>query len=258
MRTGEDPLWEEFSAIEGDALGLWQEIRRACPEFFEAYANLAAVPWRRGALDPKTRELVMLAINAAVTHLNRDGIRRHIRAALGHGAEAQEILEVLQLVSVLGIHATSIGFPALKDMAIAAGRANELPGSTLDARQAKLKAQFQEKRGYWNEFWEEALKLDPELFEAYFEFSSIPWTHGILEPKVREFIYVAIDASTTHMFDDGTRGHMANALHHGASVAEILEVLEHAVTLGIQSITEGFPILQEEMRARQAAGGEGG
>jgi alkylhydroperoxidase/carboxymuconolactone decarboxylase family protein YurZ len=255
MVTADDVLWEEFSANEGEMLPVWGELRARCPEFFAAYANLAAVPWRRGALDARTRALVMLAINAAVTHLNRDEMRRHIRGALRHNAKPEEILEVLQLVSVLGIHAISIGFPALKDVVTAAGRSDELPGPTLDERQARLKEKFQATRGYWSPFWEEALQLDPSLFEAYLDFSGIPWTHGVLEPKVREFIYVAIDASTTHMFDVGTRGHMANALNHGATVAEILEVLELAAGIGIQSIVEGLPILQEEVAAHRAAAG---
>lgn len=47
---------------------------------------------------------------------------------------------------------------------------------------------------YWHKFWEDFLHLDPEFFEAYLEFSSVPWTKsargegssgGVLEPKVR-------------------------------------------------------------------------
>jgi len=249
MTTDSDALWDEFCAIQGDVPPIWHTLRRQWPEFFTAYANLAAVPWRRGALDAKTRELVMVALNCSVTHLNRDALRHHVRGALRNGASAEEIVEVFQLVSVLGIHATSIGFPALRDAAIAAGRAAQLPGPDLDARQVQLKRQFEEKRGYWSEFWEESLKLDTELFEAYFDYSSVPWIHGVLEPKVREFMYVAIDASTTHMFDVGTRGHMANAFNHGANVAELLEVLELATAIGIQSVTIGLPILEEELQA---------
>ena len=33
--------------------------------------------------------------------------------------------------------------------------------------------------------------------------SSHPWEHGSLEPKVRELIYTAFDASATHMFEPG-------------------------------------------------------
>ena len=105
---------------------------------------------------------------------------------------------------------------------------------------------------------EEALRLDPELFAAYFEFSSVPWRAGVLEPKVKEFVYVAIDASTTHMFDDGTRGHMANAFKHGATVEELLEVIELCVPLGIQSVMAGLPILDEEVEIFQRETGEVG
>ena len=252
MTVGGDELWEEFQTIQGETAPVWAELSGFCPEFFAAYANLAAVPWRRGALEAKSRELVMIAINSSVTHLNRDALRHHIRAALRHGASETEIVEVLQLVSVLGIHATSIGFPALSDVAAAAGYADQLPGPDLDARQEHLKRQFQENRGYWSEFWEQSLKLDTELFEAYFEYSSVPWKHGVLAPKLREFMYVAIDASTTHMFDIGTRGHMANAFQHGATVEELLEVLELATTIGIQSVTVGLPILQEELETHRS------
>jgi alkylhydroperoxidase/carboxymuconolactone decarboxylase family protein YurZ len=247
MAADNDVVWQEFERRQGKLPPVWRELRQRWPEFFEACANLAAVPWRRGALSPKTRELVMIAVNASVTHLNRDGIRHHVRNALRHGASADEIMEVLQLVSVLGIHATSIGFPAVLDVARQTGHGDQLPGPHLDARQQALKRQFQESRGYWSPFWEEALRLDPPLFDAYYTFSSVPWKHGTLEPKVREFIYVAIDASTTHMFDLGTRGHMANAFAHGATVSEILEVLELTVTLGVQSATTGLEILLEEL-----------
>jgi alkylhydroperoxidase/carboxymuconolactone decarboxylase family protein YurZ len=243
----DDALWADFADSNGEVSDVWRDIRRLSPEFFAAYANLAAVARKRGALPAKTRSLVMIAINASVTHLHEAGIRHHVREALRHGATAEEILEVLQLVSVLGIHATSIGFPAVQDIARANGHEAQLPGAGLDAHQEELKRQFREKRGYWSPFWEDALKLDPALFEAYFNFSSVPWIHGVLEPKIREFVYVAIDASTTHMFDEGTRGHMANAFKHGANLGELLEVLELATTIGIQSVTVGLPILQQEL-----------
>jgi len=238
---------DAFSDVHGGSRELWRSLQARWPAFFSAYAGLAEVPRRRGSLSPKTRELVLLAVNAAVTHLNERAMRDHIRAALREGASADEIAEVLQLVSVLGIHAISIGFPAVLDIAVQAGRESELPPAEMAPHQLELKENFTRTRGYWNPFWEQALRLDPALFEAYFAFSSVPWNDGVLEPKVKEFVYVAIDASTTHMFDDGTRGHMANAFKQGASVEEVLEVLELCVPLGIQSVTIGLPILDEEL-----------
>ena len=74
------------------------------------------------------------------------------------------------------------------------------------------------------------LKLCPDFFEAYVEFSSVPWKTGTLEPKIKEFIYIAIDTATTHLHKEGARIHIRNALEHGASKEEIMEVFECAVS----------------------------
>ena len=47
-------------------------------------------------------------IDAATTHLYEPGLRQHIRNALRYGATKEEIMEVLELVSVLGIHACTL------------------------------------------------------------------------------------------------------------------------------------------------------
>ena len=97
--------------------------------------------------------------------------------------------------------------------------------------------------------WDQMLTLDPEFFEAYVNFSAVPWRHGVLEPTVREFIYVAIDAATTHLYAPGTRVHIRNAIRLGATRQEIMEVLELTSVLSIHSTTHGVPILLEELQA---------
>ncbi len=112
-----------------------------------------------------------------------------------------------------------------------------------------LKQAFIEARGYWSPLWDETLRLDPAFFAAYLTFSAIPWRHGVLPPVVKELIYVAIDVSTTHLYDPGTRIHMANALGLGATPAQVMEVMELAATLGVDTVTTGLPILLEELAA---------
>ena len=90
------------------------------------------------------------------------------------------------------------------------------------------------------------LDLDPVFFEAYLEFSAHPWVHGVIPDKVKELLAIAWDASTTHMYEPGLRQHMANALGHGATPAEIMETLELAATIGIQSYETALPILDDE------------
>ena len=219
----------------------WQALREADPAFFEAFAELAAVPRRATALEPKVKELVCLAVNAAATHMYEPGIREHARRAVELGASKEELLEVLQLTSTLGIHASTVGVPLLLE---ALGD-REVP--PLDERRAALKADFEVKRGYWHEFWDGLLELDPDFFEAYVEFSSYPWTNGLLEPKIKELIYTAFDASATHMYVPGLRQHIENALAYGATPAEVMEVFELASTIGIHGYLVALPTVLEEL-----------
>lgn len=119
----------------------------------------------------------------------------------------------------------------------------------LTPRQKALKEKFLAERGYWKEeLFGAILKLDPDYFEAYLSLSAAPWKNGVLPPKIKEFIYIAIDASTTHLYEPGLRQHIQNALKYGATKAEIMEVLELTSVLGIHTMTVGVPVLVEELK----------
>ena len=112
----------------------------------------------------------------------------------------------------------------------------------------QLKEEFIKNRGYWSKFWEDVLELDSNFFSTYSRFSSVPSKNNALSPKIREFIYIAIDASTTHLYLPGLKLHMENALALGATRDEIMEVLELTSVLGIHTCTMGVPILMDELR----------
>ena len=155
-------------------------------------------------------------------------------------------MEVIELTSTLGIHAANIGVPIL--VAELAERGEEIDPHAVGAP-AQIKADFEAKRGYWNEFWDDMLALDAEFFAAYTEFSTVPWVHGTLEPKVKEFIYTAFDVAATHLYVKGLRQHIRNALGYGATREEVMEVIEIASVLGIHAANVGVPILVEELAA---------
>lgn len=226
-------------------------LRARDPEFFEAWLRLKGAAEGGGLLEPRIRELVGLAVNGAVTHLHAPAMRAHIRAALDAGATAAQVMEVLQLISVLGIHACSLGLSSLSDEMEKAGIAPpEALQAPLTPRQARIKDDFTRDRGYWSPRWEALLRLDADFFEGYCGYSSHPWRTGSLEPKERELIYIAIDASTTHLYDPGLRVHYRNALRYGASMEEIMEVLKLTSLIGIQSCTLGAELLEQELAAR--------
>jgi alkylhydroperoxidase/carboxymuconolactone decarboxylase family protein YurZ len=237
-------LREAFLEARGFWSPLWDGLLELDPDFFEAYLSFSSVPWRSGPLEPKVKELVYIAMDSAATHLFVPGIRLHIRNALELGATRKEIMEVLELTSTLGIHACNIGVPILVEELDAAGQ--RLPRELSD-RQRALQADFTAKRGYWHSFWDDVLALDPDFFEAYTQFSSVPWTSGVLEPKVKELIYTAFDVAATHLYEPGLRQHIRKALDYGATREEIMEVIELVSVIGIHSCAVGVPILLEEL-----------
>jgi alkylhydroperoxidase/carboxymuconolactone decarboxylase family protein YurZ len=241
---------EEFIRMRGHWADHWETTLRLDPAFMRAYSNLSAVPWKKNHLDAKTKTLCSLAIDAAATHLYLPGVRQHMRTAFELGATQAEVMEVLELAATLGIHAMNIGVPILVEVLTEKGlRSQPAP---LDEYQERLKAEFTKTRGYWHPFWNEILELDPEMFEAYVEFSSVPWHHGTLSPKVKELIYIAFDCAATHLYVKGLKLHIENAVDHGATAEEIIEVMELASVLGIHAVTTGAPILAEEAAATGA------
>ncbi|MDP6622825.1 MAG: carboxymuconolactone decarboxylase family protein [Alphaproteobacteria bacterium] len=230
--------------------GYWakimEQILQLSPDYFEAYTELSSVPWKHGVLEPKVKEFMYIAADASTTHLYNAGTRIHIQNALRHGATVDEVFEVLELTSVLGIHSCTVGVPILLEELEAAGKLDDEP---LDERRIALKEAFTENRGYWAPFLEGLLKLSPEFFEAYLKLSSVPWLTGPLEPKVKEFVYIAIDGATTHLYEPGLRQHIRNAIGHGATKEELMEVLELVAAIGVHTMTDSVPILMKEAEA---------
>jgi alkylhydroperoxidase/carboxymuconolactone decarboxylase family protein YurZ len=238
---------DEFVRVRGTWGPAWESMLELDHRFLRAYLDFSAVPWRKNHLPDKVKEFIYIAVDSAATHLYEPGVRQHIRAAIGFGATAEELMEVIELTSTLGIHACNIGVPLMLEVLEEQGR-RRAP-APLTERQEQLKAEFIRNRGYWHEFWDGFLEVDAELFAAYLELSSVPWKHGVLEPKVKEFVYIAFDASATHLYTPGLKLHLRNAVQLGATQEELMEVLEIASVIGIHAATVAAPILVEELVA---------
>ena len=103
----------EMHKAKGDWNPLWEQFRELDPDFLEAYLAFRSVPQAKGPLEQKHKELILIAINAATTHLYAPGVRRHIQNALKAGATMAEILETIQLTTVMGIHSCNLAIPIL-------------------------------------------------------------------------------------------------------------------------------------------------
>lgn len=106
------PITDHLRA-SGNFNPAWQLMAERDPVWLEKFLDMGTKPLRDGVLDPKTYELIAIAVDAACTHLYAPGVRRHIRRALDLGVTPEQIMAVLQCVSVLGIHSCALGVPIL-------------------------------------------------------------------------------------------------------------------------------------------------
>lgn len=254
---------DQFIAKFGEHAWSWQSILNLSPELIEASLGLRSIPKRKTHrfLTPKVQSLCALAVDSASTHLYVPGIQEHIQTAIKIGATAAEIVE---LTATLGIHTCNIGVPilaeALREKNHPAGHA-----TPLDARQEQIKEEFTKNRGYWRVFWEDFLRLDPDFFEAYLNFSSVPWMkkmkhgdRGALKPKiclqqnaidrichcqlslqVKELICCAFDVAATHPYGPGLKLHTRNTL---------VEVLEIVTALSLHTANIALSMLERAFR----------
>lgn len=253
LTTEQQTLKDRFDSTLGPAAfdESWSRLLQHAPSMFAASLRLTSVPQKKGHLSPKIRSLVSIAVSAASTHLYVPSIHRHTKAALANGATKQEIIEVLALTSTLGIHACTVGVPILFEVLEEQGKPMPKGMEGMSKEQWAMKEDFEQKRGYWNTLWEEFLRLSPDFFDAYTEFSSVPWVNeggkGVLEPKVKELVYCAFDTAATHMYQPGLKLHMRNVLNYGGTAEEIMEVMELATLLSLSTMDAGLEVLEKEL-----------
>jgi len=104
---------EAFIRQRGFWTDTWNPILTLDPYFFEAYVDFSSLPSKTGVLDPKDRELITCAFDAATTHLYARGTKIHMRNALRLGATPGEIMEMLELTMLMGVHGVIVAAPIL-------------------------------------------------------------------------------------------------------------------------------------------------
>lgn len=105
----------EAQKATGDWNASWDLFYELDPDYLEAFLAFRNVPLKNGPLAQKYKELIFIAINVATTHLQASGARRHIQNALKAGATKEEILETIQLTSIMGIHSMGLAAPILHE-----------------------------------------------------------------------------------------------------------------------------------------------
>lgn len=93
----------------------WDPFFELDPPWTEAFIAAGAPVYIGHVFAPKLAELLSIAFDASITHMYAPGTRRHIKAALKHGATMEEIMEVLKICVAEGAQACNLGLPILAE-----------------------------------------------------------------------------------------------------------------------------------------------
>lgn len=119
------------------------------------------------------------------------------------------------------------------------------PQAEADKERARIKDFFIAERGYWRPWTETMLDACPGFVEQYARYAGYPARTGPLTERMVELIYVALDSSSSHLFEPGLHTHMKRALEVGATQADIVDVLHLVAVQGVASVGQATRILDE-------------
>lgn len=116
----------------------------------------------------------------------------------------------------------------------------------LTPEQREIKEYFIAERGYWRPWTETILRINPQFLKRYASYAGYPARSGPLSKRMIELIYIALDASSTHLYENGLRTHLQLAHEAGATPADVLDVLHLVSSQGLESVYSAVEILAEE------------
>lgn len=114
LAAAETELRHRYCCIHGDWPSYCDYMVRRDPGFFALMLDMVSVKDDGRGLSAAEQTLIRIALAGCFTAHDQDALRGAIRHALVSGVDVAEIEEVLQLMAHLGVHACTIGFPALR------------------------------------------------------------------------------------------------------------------------------------------------
>ncbi len=143
--------------------------------------------------------------------------------------------------------AATVPAPAAAPAAAAAADSTAVrtPATADAATREQIKAFFIAERGYWRPWTETLLDVNPGFLLQYARYAGYPARTGPLTPRMVELLYVALDASSSHLFASGLQTHLQRALEVGATQADIFDVLHLVAVQGVASVCQASDILAE-------------
>lgn len=222
------------------------DVFRLDPEFIRLAERLYSYPWERRSLSEKDRTLILVAMDAEVSQLNPDGLKSSIRRAYDEGATRDEIFSVLQITSLIGNHSVSTAAPVLYEVLRERGLVSDQLSPEARSAAARFETSGPRPRPL-SEIYRAMLVTDVEHFRRMQEYVNLSFTRtDVLDARMMHLICIAINAAPTHLYVEGLRTHIREALNNGATTAEIVEVIQLASITGLRTLEVALPLLDPD------------
>lgn len=235
-----EPLIQQFASHYGQVSDGLRLLITTDPEFASALESYVAASSQASSLEPRIRELLLLAHDVSITNLDREGAQRRVVKALRAGATEAEIRHVIELVAMLSTHGLIRGIPLVPSQGSGPDPATAMSGGYWVAFESAFPAFHQKMKA-----------ANPAAFASYRSMGAALWRKGGLEPVWAELVFVVADLANTHLFTDGAAFHVRNALHYGATSQQVLDAVFLTVPSIIRSIDVGFAALQDGLAQHQ-------
>lgn len=240
---------EQFIRLRGFWVDEYDEMAILCPDFLERLVATGSVVKQTSTLSPLLHHLIAIALDASITHLFETGTRLHIRAALKLGASREQLVEVIQIVSFLGIQSHLTALPIIVDLLAEGDETRAMASQPRSAEDEELRQRFESHFHSWTKRHDVMLALSGDYFPTYLEQVAVPYSSNALTPRERALILFAANVSITHLNETAIRESAAAALAVGCSGQDLVHVVRLASSLGMQSCVVSFPILLDELEA---------
>ncbi|MGC3979754.1 MAG: carboxymuconolactone decarboxylase family protein [Steroidobacteraceae bacterium] len=115
-RARAEQIKTDFKRARGFWPDAWNNSALLAPEFLSAYVDYSALPQQAAHLPDKVREFIYLAVDISPTHFHEVGARAHMSRALQKGATRDEVMEVIEIASLIGFNTCLVALPLLAQL----------------------------------------------------------------------------------------------------------------------------------------------
>ena len=235
-----------FQQVYGQVPDWVQKMHDYQPKALEYYTKLRNEIMVDGAVSKKTKELVLVGINAARRY--ERSMIYHTKGALDSGATIEELVEILTpCILSRGIPAWLEGIKAIQYAHDYTAKQNGKPTAVEGHRAFQCVGEaivyFKRESGGQTPEWVQLMEKEAaHVLQHYGSLRASILKDGIVPRKVKEFVLIGINVS--ERYKEGVQIHITSAKNLGATDQEIAEItLTALLTAGIPAWFEGSDFL---------------